>query len=293
MSQSSGSSGIQKQAVSTASQNMPWRKDVAWWVILIQAIILTLLGLFVLTNPSSAGAVVILAAGVLLLVDGVMAVIGSMRGRHAGRANTINAINAGIAIIVGLLVIVAYLSPGFLPPSTTAFLAATGLVVTGVISLILALFMRGPGEKIRWMRVLGPAVWIAFGVMVFLTMSDQNDFDPLPIVGWVALLLGILLFVLTYFRFQASRKEEAVAAASAATAASPVTPGPAPKPAASAPAPATPAPAPKPAEPAPAPKPAEAAAPPAPAAPVAPPPAPKPEPPPAAEPPTGEPPAIE
>lgn len=272
--------------MSTASQNMPWRRDVAWWVVLIQAIILTLLGLFVLGNPSSAGAVVILAAGVLLLVDGIMAVVGSMRGRHAGRANTLNAVNAGIAIIVGLLVIVAYLSPGFLPESTTAILAALGLLATGAISLVLALFMRKPGEKIRWLRVIGPLVWIGFGILVLLTLSDKNTFNPLPLVGWASLLIGILLFVLTYFRFQASKKEAAASTASAPAAAPSAT---APKPATPAPAPAPAAPAPKPAEPAPAPKAAEppAAAPPAPE-----PEKPAPEAPAASAPPSSEPPAA-
>jgi uncharacterized membrane protein HdeD (DUF308 family) len=282
MTQSSGSSGIQKQAMSTASQNMPWRKDVAWWVILIQAIILTLLGLFVLLNPSSAGSVVILAAGVLLLVDGVMAAIGSMRGRHQGRANTVNAINAGVALIAGLLVIVAFLAPGFLPPQTTSIIAALGLMATGIISLVLVLFMRGPGEKIRWVRVIGPLVWIGFGVLVLLTLSDQNTFNPLPIVGWASLILGVLLFVLTYFRFRASKVDAAVATP---------TPGaPAPKPASPTSAPvATAPPAPKPAAPAPAPKavePAQAAPPPAPA-----PERPAPAAPVASEPPAGEPPA--
>jgi uncharacterized membrane protein HdeD (DUF308 family) len=247
---------------------MPWRRDIPWWVVLIQAIILTVLGFFVLTNPASAGAVVILAAGVLLLVDGIMAVTGSLRGRHAGRANTLNAINAGISIIVGVLVVIAFLTEGFLPPRTAAILAALGLIVTGAISLVIALFMRKPGEKIRWLRVIGPLVWIGFGVMILVSISDANAFNPLPIVGWAALILGIVLFVLTYFRFKASKTE-----AADPTAAAPVTPGPAPKP-----APAAAAPAPKPAAP----------------APVEPPPAapPAPEPPAASAPAPGDPPAA-
>ncbi|MBL8145788.1 MAG: DUF308 domain-containing protein [Anaerolineae bacterium] len=274
MTQSSGSSGVQKQAMDTASQNMPWRKDVAWWVILIQAIILTLLGAYVLLAPESAGRVVIGAAGIMLLIDGIMAAVGSMRGRHAGRANTVNAINAGIAIIAGLLILIGFLSPGFLPPQTMSIIAALGLMATGVISLILILFMRKPGEKIRWLRVLGPLVWIGFGLLVLLTISSSNDFNPLPIIGWVSLLIGILLFVLTFFRFKASKAEAAAASAASTPAAS--APAAAPKPAAPAPAaaaPSTPAsppaavasPAPKPADPAPA-----APPPPAPAASVPP-----------------------
>jgi len=282
---------MQKQAMDAASQNMPWRKDVAWWVILIQAIILTLLGAYVLLAPESAGSVVILAAGVMLVVDGIMAAVGSMRGRHAGRANTLNAINAGIALIAGLLVLIGFLSPGFLPPQTMVIIAALGLMATGVISLILILFMRKPGEKIRWIRVLGPVVWIAFGILMLLTQG--GTVDTLRIFGLAALAIGILLFVLTYFRFKASKAEAAAttpapAPAAASTAAAPKPAAPAPAAAAS-----TPAAAPKPAAPAPAPA---AAAPPAPAPkPVEPAPAtPTPEPPapPASEPPADEPPAA-
>lgn len=265
---------------------MPWRKDVAWWVILIQAIILTLLGAYVLLAPDSAGRVVILAAGIMLLVDGVMAVVGSMRGRHAGRANTLNAINAGIAIIAGLLVVIGFLDPAFLPPHTMAIIAALGLLATGLISLVLILFMRGPGEKLRWMRVIAPLIWILFGVLVLLTLSDQNTFNPLPIIGWAALLLGILLFVLTYFRFRAT-KAAAVAAAGAVSAAAPAPAAAAPKPAVPAPTPAASAPA----APPPAPKPV-APAEPAPAAPAPSPEPPAPEAPPASETPVDEPPTA-
>lgn len=269
---------MQKQAMNTASQNLPWRKDVAWWVILIQAIILTLLGAYVLLAPESAGRVVILAAGVMLLIDGVMAVAGSMRGRHAGRANTVNAINAGIALIAGLLVVIGFLDPSFLPPRTMAIIAALGLLATGAISLILALFMRAPGEKIRWLRVIGPLVWVGFGLLVLLTLSDPEAFNPLPVIGWVALLIGILLFVLTYFRFRATKAEAAAATAASTPAAA------APKPASPAPAAVAPAPpAPKSAEVAPAPEPA-ATAPPVTPAPASAPPAP--------EPPSNEPPAA-
>jgi len=282
---------MQKQAMDTASQNMPWRKDVAWWVILIQAIILTLLGAYVLLAPESAGRVVILAAGIMLLIDGIMAAVGSMRGRHAGRANTLNAINAGIALIAGVLILIGFLSPGFLPPQTMAIIAALALIATGSISLVLILFMRKPGEKIRWVRVLGPLVWVGFGLLVLLTLSDANAFNPLPIIGWVSLLIGILLFVLTYFRFKAS-KAEAAATAPAPAPAAPSSAA-APKPAAPAPAvaaPPAPAPAPAAAPPAPAPKPVEpapAAPPPAPAAPTPEPPAPA-----ASEPSADEPPAA-
>lgn len=280
MTQSSGSSGMQKQAMDAASQSMPWRKDVAWWVILIQAIILTLLGAYVLLDPDSAGRVVIGAAGIMLLIDGVMAIVGSMRGRHAGRANTINAINAGISIIAGLLVVIGFLDSEFLPPRTMSIIAALGLIATGAISLVLILFMRKPGEKIRWLRVLGPLVWIGFGLLVLLTISSSNEFNPLPIIGWVSLLIGILLFVLTFFRFKASKAEAAAAStasAPAATAPAAAAPKPAaPAPASAAAAPPAPAPAPKLAEPAPA----------------APPPAPEPPAPAASEPPADEPPAA-
>ncbi len=202
MSQSSESPGMQQQAVSAASQQMPWRKDVAWWVILIQAIILTVLGLFVLTQGESASNIVVLAAGVLLLVDGAMAGVGAMRGRHAGSAGTLNAINAGIALIVGVLVILGRLLD-FLDIPTAALIAAIGLIVSGGISLVIALFLRGPEEKLRLTRVIGPLVWIGLGVLVLLTRD--GTVDTMRIIGLVSLGLGIILFVLTFFRFRASR----------------------------------------------------------------------------------------
>ena len=85
--QPTGSQGLSKQAYTTAAQNMPWRKDVAWWVVLIQGIVLTLLGLYVLTQDERASFIIVLVAGFMLLVDGALAGINGMRGRvAAGRA---------------------------------------------------------------------------------------------------------------------------------------------------------------------------------------------------------------
>lgn len=198
----SGYSGIQKQAVDAASKNLPWRKDVAWWVILIQGLVLAGLGLYVLTQDQSAARIIIIVISLLLIADGVMAGLASLRGRVSGQAGTLNAINAGIAIIIGLIVLLGLLIP-FLELGTAAILLALGLIASGAISLVLVLFMRPEGTSLRLTRVAGPIVWIALGVLALMTASGDTNFDLIRIVGVVSLVLGVILLVLAFIRFRA------------------------------------------------------------------------------------------
>jgi uncharacterized membrane protein HdeD (DUF308 family) len=202
---SSGYSGIQKQAMDAASQNLPWRKDVAWWVILIQGLVLTGLGLFVLVQNEGAARIIVLVVSLLLIGDGVMAALAALRGRVSGQAGMLNSLNAGIGIIVGALVLLGLLVP-FLDLATAAIILALGLIVSGAISLVLALFMRPEGAPLRMLRVVGPIVWIVLGVMTLMTASDTNNFDLLRIIGIVSLVVGIVLLVLAFIRFRAGRE---------------------------------------------------------------------------------------
>lgn len=204
----SGYSEMQKQALDAASKSMPWRKDVAWWVILIQGLVLTGLGLYVLTQDQSAARIVIIVIALLLIADGVLAALASMRGRVPGQAGSLNAINAGIAIVVGAIVLLGLLIP-FLELGTAAILLALGLIASGAISLVLALFMRPEGSPFRLTRVIGPIVWIALGVLALITANDANNFDLIRIVGIVSLVLGVILLVLAFIRFRAGRSEAA------------------------------------------------------------------------------------
>ncbi|HYO89366.1 MAG TPA: DUF308 domain-containing protein [Candidatus Limnocylindrales bacterium] len=204
MTQPTGSSGYSQQVMSAASQNMPWRKDVAWWVVLIQGIVLTALGVFVLTSQESAANVIILVAAVLLIADGVMGALAAMRGRVSGQAGTLNAINAGIGIIVGALVLLGRLIP-FLDIPTAAIIVALGLIVSGAISLVIVLFMRPEGTPLRMLRLVGPLVWIVIGVLALLTLSEDSNFNAVQIIGILSLIVGVILLVLAFVRFRAGR----------------------------------------------------------------------------------------
>jgi uncharacterized membrane protein HdeD (DUF308 family) len=134
-----------------------------------------------------------------------MAALAAMRGRVSGQAGTLNSLNAGIGIIVGALVLLGLLVP-FLDLSTAAVILALGLIVSGAISLVIALFMRPEGTPLRLLRMVGPLVWIALGVMTLMTASDANNFDLLRIIGIVSLVVGIVLLVLAFIRFRAGRE---------------------------------------------------------------------------------------
>ena len=47
---------LKSQLTSSAKGTLPWRKGVAWWVVLLQGVVLLALGLYVFfARPTTAG----------------------------------------------------------------------------------------------------------------------------------------------------------------------------------------------------------------------------------------------
>jgi uncharacterized membrane protein HdeD (DUF308 family) len=190
-------------AQKAAARYAPWRKGVSWIVILLQGIILGIIGLLILVNPTSAAGTVILLVSIYIAFTGLIQVFAIIRGgeESAGRGRQLALVRAGASLTVGLIGVVLSLLPG-VEPSAVAVIVGLGLIIIGALSLIAVLFIRG-GSPFSIGALITAIVFIVFGIVMLMMSSGSLAFSTM---GWIALIAGIVLIVLGIIRYgQSSR----------------------------------------------------------------------------------------
>ncbi len=184
---------MEDQALAMAKEHAPWRSDVPWWSVGIQGVVAVALGLYFLLAPvSAAGLVVQLVAGVLLVAS-VLLVLARLR--EAGRTDPegYGMLQAGVGATVGLFVLLR----GVLLPTLDIVAARTmlgiGLLAYAAIGVVRAL----RGGNIRPGPIVTALLQIVLAV-VLLTSAEDNAADRLAVLGWVALVGGLILLALAW-----------------------------------------------------------------------------------------------
>ena len=72
-----------EQAMSMARTHAPWRAGSPWWVSGIQAIVLVVIGLYLLLAPASAAGLIIQLIALILLIESVLHIIAELRSPRA------------------------------------------------------------------------------------------------------------------------------------------------------------------------------------------------------------------
>lgn len=154
-----------------------------WIRGLIEGIVALAFGIFILVSPENANNLIGLAAGGFLLVAGIMETFNRRNDRSTGFIR-------GIIGLVGGAVMLAMVFFDFLNLSTAYNILAVFLIAYGALGLFNDFFGRG-GQPFQWGPVLLDAILVAWGVLIFL--SRTQNFNLLSISGWVLIAIGVII----------------------------------------------------------------------------------------------------
>jgi uncharacterized membrane protein HdeD (DUF308 family) len=176
-----------------------------WWLFLIRGILALAFGVACLVFPIAALWVIALLFGVYAFVDGIVAVVASIRMNHAGGRWGWLLLEGILGILAGLVVF-AY--PG-LAALTLALLLGAWAIVTGVLAIASAFSARRhvPNE---WLWVLSGVVSLIFGIAIFWSPAF-GLFALVWMVAFYAILAGIFLIGFS-FRLRGVGQHAGVAA---------------------------------------------------------------------------------
>ncbi len=177
-----------KQGVKqSVDQLKPWRKTTAWWVLLIEGIVGAGLGVALLLWPANAQGWTLLFLAIVLAVQGLLALLGLLRGKRRGNFALIR---GAISLIVGMVVILmAIFTVG--DRLMAAWLLAAGLLAAGVLTIVAPFFEGDVGVK------RGDLLMTAFLLILggLLTYNIVTGVDVLQILAWTLIVFGAALIV--------------------------------------------------------------------------------------------------
>jgi uncharacterized membrane protein HdeD (DUF308 family) len=161
-----------------------------WWALVVRGVCAVLFGLAAFVWPGLTLTVLVLLYGVYALIDGLLAVIWSVVGRHPGAFPT-GVLLAGIAgIIFGVITI---LWPG-LTALALLYLIAAWAIVRGVFEIVAAISLRREIDN-EWLLGLSGALSVLLGVVLVLAPGA----GALALAWWigsVAIVFGIVSILL-------------------------------------------------------------------------------------------------
>lgn len=177
---------------SVATTYAPWRKGIAWWVVLIQGIILGGLGAWALLQAKVAILVILLGIGAYLIIMGIWLIVQAMRGHEAG-FSIFGLLASGGGLTAGLALIIPLLLLPERDGVTLMVAFGVAMITVGLLALLGTILERRTGA-FSWMSAVRSAAYILLG-LVLITSVRLESTQVLVWVAWIAVVLGVLLIL--------------------------------------------------------------------------------------------------
>jgi len=161
-----------------------------WWAIVMRGACAVLFGLAAFVWPGLTLTALVLLYGAYSLVDGILAVIWSLAGRHPG-AFPWGVLLAGVASI--FFGVITFLWPG-LTALALLYLIAVWAIVRGVFEIVAAVHLRREIEG-EWLLALSGVLSVLLGVVLMLAPGA----GALALAWWIgatAIVFGVLTIIL-------------------------------------------------------------------------------------------------
>jgi uncharacterized membrane protein HdeD (DUF308 family) len=198
---------MSSKSLGVVNKAAPWRSDVRWPIVAIEALVLVGLGLFMLIDSESAGKAVLQIIGLAFLVTSVLLGAGALRN-HEGRLGTYDAFRAGIGITVGIIATISWWSD-YIEPGAVRLILGWGLVAYSLLQ-VAGLVMMRERTGFRPSLVVIAVLALVLGI-VLLTSNDDVSAGRINALGTVFLLFGAVLSAWAWFLYSRSRGHQAPA----------------------------------------------------------------------------------
>ncbi len=207
----SSTSGINE----IVNEYAPWRKGVAWWVVLVQGLVLLAIGVAALVWPSFGHYSVLIGLGAWLVISAIWTVIQAIRGRNYGMS-VFNLMAAGGGLVAGVSVLLPFLFTGQIdteaaaPRALAFFTFGVSLAIVGLFWALSSLIER-PQGGIAVGTLLRGIVFAGLGV--YIVYAVVTGPESLLFLQWVAIALAVLGGLLVLWSIVLQRRGPSGAAA--------------------------------------------------------------------------------
>jgi len=177
-----------------------------WWMILLRGILAILFGLLVFAWPGITLLSLVFLFGFYALADGIANVVTAIGGRGEQEHWWVLLLLGLAGVALGIL---TFLNPG-LTALALLFYIAVWAIVTGVLQIVAAIRLRKEVEGEFWLALAGAAS-VGLGLLL-LARPGEGALAVLGIIGFYAILYGVVLLILAFRARAFARNVREVAA---------------------------------------------------------------------------------
>lgn len=196
-----------KAKVSGAAKSvMPWKEGIAWWVVLIQGIILTGLGIYMFFAKSWTLTILAWIIAIALMVSGALSLYASLNTTENGPVKQWTMIHGGIGLAAGA--IVALLLFFQVLPTTRAFVMGLGCLAYGGVGVYMLIDKKL--ASLRRISLIGTIFFTLAGILILLHVFGMETLVTLvQLLKLLVIITGvILIFWALIIRNEATKKAD-------------------------------------------------------------------------------------
>ena len=192
----------------------PWRRGIAWWLVLVEGIVLLGIGLYMVLDHQGSGVMVGKLVAAILGIMGLIELIAGLRLEASGAVIKVTMIHATVGFVTGLLIFVLLWTDS-LTNQAGAIILAFGCLIVGLLGLYRAVLLRGQ-VSLRGGLIMS-VFFFLFGAMLMLSALGKGLFDAsLTLMAWLLVIAGALLIAWAILLYRRIRAESAADAESTA-----------------------------------------------------------------------------
>jgi|SRR4051812_22210701 uncharacterized membrane protein HdeD (DUF308 family) len=161
-----------------------------WWAIFLRGALGVLFGVIAIGLPGATMLSLVFLFAAYMLVDGVLAIVASVRAARRHNRWGILAIEGVVDILAG---VIAFAWPGL---TLVVFVLLVGAWATLSGALMLAAAFRLPSDHGRWWLAVGGIASLVYGILLFVAPM----IGALVLTWWIgayAMVFGVALIMLS------------------------------------------------------------------------------------------------
>jgi uncharacterized membrane protein HdeD (DUF308 family) len=165
----------------------------SWWALALGGVAAVLFGILAFIFPRTALIFLIALFGAYVLVDGIFSIVTAAEGVAHHQTWIWPALRGVAGIAVG---IITFINPG-ITALALLYIIAAWAIVTGVIEVIAALYLRREMTN-EWMLILAGALSVLFGVLLIVIGPPAGLLTLVWLIATYAIIVGALRIGLAF-----------------------------------------------------------------------------------------------
>ncbi len=189
---------METKAMELVNKGAPWRRDVPWGVIALEAVALIGIGVYILIDKQGASDIILQLIALALLITSLLLGYGALRAPE-GSLGFYDAFRAGVGVTAGGIVVISWWSE-YIDKEAQRGILGWGLIAYTIAHLIGLVVVRGRGN-IRISTVVIGVLTLVLG-LILVTGDNESSDSRLNLLAVILLAFGAALAALAFYLYK-------------------------------------------------------------------------------------------